>query len=148
MDALSEDAMPLWIWGPAELAVVESIRSRMHGRSLLAPPTGWQELGALLERCALLVCNDSGPKHVAVALGTPTVTIFGPTHPVTWHPPEGPHAVVEAVGLECLHCNANDCPLPGDRWLRCMRDVTVERVTAEARVLLRRPGRESACANR
>jgi ADP-heptose:LPS heptosyltransferase len=147
MDALSEEAMPLWIWGPGELAAVESVRSRMERGSLLAPPTGWQELGALLERCALLVCNDSGPKHVAVALGTPTVTIFGPTHPVTWHPPDGPHAAVEAVGLECLHCNANDCPLTGDRWLRCMLDVTVERVTAEARALLRRPARESACAN-
>jgi len=148
MDALSKEAMPIWIWGPGELAAVESIRSRMTGPSLLAPATGWQELGALLERCALLVCNDSGPKHVAVALGTPTVTVFGPTHPTTWHPPDGPHAVVEATGLDCLHCNANACPLPGDRFLRCMRDVTVARVVGEARALLGRRGRETTCASR
>jgi ADP-heptose:LPS heptosyltransferase len=147
MDLLAEEAMPLWIWGPGELDAVASVRARMRGPSLLAPPTGWQELGALLERCALLLCNDSGPKHVAVALGTPTVTIFGPTHPITWHPPRGPHAAVEAAGLECLHCNANDCPLPGDRRLRCMRDVGADPVASRARALLRSPGKEAACAS-
>jgi ADP-heptose:LPS heptosyltransferase len=127
----------------------------MRGGSLVAPPTGWQELGALLARCALLVANDSGPKHVAVALGTPTVTIFGPTHPATWHPPRGPHAAVEATGLEGLHCNANRCPLEGDRFHRCMLDVGAERVLAAARDLLREGRRdrpmsanaEAPCAN-
>jgi ADP-heptose:LPS heptosyltransferase len=152
MDALASEAMPVWIWGPGERDAVEAIRARMKGRSLLAPATGWQELGALLERSALLVCNDSGPKHVAVALGTPTVTIFGPTHPTTWHPPRGPHVAIEADGLDCLHCNANDCPLPGNRFLRCMRDVAAARVAAAAREFLRgrtpAGGKESTCASR
>lgn len=152
MDALAAEATPVWIWGPGERSVVEAIRARMKSPSILAPETGWQELGALLERCSLLVCNDSGPKHVAVALGTPTVTIFGPTHPVTWHPPRGPHVAIEAEGLDCLHCNANDCPLPGDRFMRCMLDVTAARVAEAARALLRgraaAGGKESACANR
>lgn len=152
MDSLAADAMPVWIWGPGERSAVEAIRARMASRSLIAPPTGWQELGALLERCALLVCNDSGPKHVAVALGTPTVTLFGPTHPKTWHPPRGPHVAIEAEGLDCLHCNANECPLPGDRRMRCMRDVSAERVAEAARALLRdraaSGGKEPACANR
>ena len=149
MDVLAADAWPVWIWGPGERDAVESVRARMNAPSVLAPPTGWQELGALLERAAVFVGNDSGPKHVAVALGTPTVTIFGPTHPVTWHPPTGPHTAIEADGLDCLHCNANTCPLPGDRHLRCMRDVTVERVVEAARTLLRADrGKEPACASR
>ena len=152
MDSLAEEAAPIWIWGPGERDAVEAVRARMKRPSLLAPPTGWQELGALLERAALFVGNDSGPKHVAVALGTPTVTIFGPTNPTTWHPPTGPHAVVEATGLDCLHCNHNRCPLEGDRYLRCMRDVTPERVAEAARSLLRdhanRPGGERSCASR
>lgn len=152
MDSLAAQAMPVWIWGPGERNAVDAVRARMTAPSLLAPPTGWQELGALLERCALLVCNDSGPKHVAVALGTPTVTLFGPTHPKTWHPPRGPHVALEAAGLDCLHCNANECPLPGERHLRCMRDVSAARVTAAARALLfdraKPDGKESACASR
>ena len=145
MDALAGEATILWIWGPGERAAVESVRARMRAPSLVAPATGWQELGALLQRCAVLVSNDSGPKHVAAALGVPTVTIFGPTHPGTWHPTSGVHLALIADGLECLHCNANVCPLPGDRRMRCMRDVGAERVVDAARSLLRE-GRERRAA--
>jgi len=140
MDALSSEGTPVWLWGPGEREAVEAARARMRRPSLLAPETDWQGLAALLERCAVFVGNDSGPKHVAAALGIPTVTIFGPTHPATWHPPEGPHVALEAEGLDCLHCNANRCPLPGDRHMRCMTDVPAERVAEAARGLLRRAG--------
>ena len=149
MDALAEGATVLWTWGPGERDQVAAVRSRMRrDRSLMAPPTGWQELGALLRRCAVWVGNDSGPKHLAVALGIPTVTVFGPTHPKTWHPPQGPHALVEAQGLACLHCNANVCPLPGDAHMRCMRDVSAEAVAASARALLEHPASEVPCGSR
>jgi lipopolysaccharide heptosyltransferase III len=137
MDELG-DEMPgdvVWMWGPGERDLAERCRDLMRRRSIVAPPMGWQEMGGWMKRAALWVGNDSGPKHVAVALGLPTVTVFGPTHPATWHPPDGPHRVVLAEGLECLHCNANDCPLPGDRHLRCMRDVTVDRVVHAVRSL-------------
>lgn len=154
METLASAATILWLWGPGERAAVESARAAMHARSLLAPPTGWQELGALLARCAVLVSNDSGPKHVAVALGVPTVTIFGPTHPGTWHPPAGPHRALFADGLDCLHCNENVCPLPGDRRMRCMSDVGAARVADAARALLHEGSRrrgssagEATCAS-
>jgi ADP-heptose:LPS heptosyltransferase len=146
LDELAEEAAPVWIWGPGELEEVEAARASMTKPSFLAPPTGWQELGALLRRSALFIGNDSGPKHVAAALGTPTVTIFGPTHPATWHPPRGPHAIVLAAGLECLHCNANVCPLEGADRMRCMTDVSVASVVSAARGLLR-DRREATCAN-
>jgi ADP-heptose:LPS heptosyltransferase len=136
MDELAEAADVIWLWGPGERERVEAARVRMRRPSRLAPATDWQGLGALLSRCALLVGNDSGPKHVAVALGVPTVTVYGPTNPKTWHPPGGPHAAVFAEGLDCLFCNANRCPLPGDRHMRCMHDVSVERVVEAARALL------------
>lgn len=148
MDALAHEGTVVWTWGPGERAAVEACRDRMRAPSLLAPPSGWQELGALLKRCSLWIGNDSGPKHLAVALGVPTVTLFGPTHPRTWHPPDGPHAVVEADGLDCLHCNANICPLPGERHMRCMRDLSPERVLAAARPLLDRTIPEAPCASR
>ena len=141
MDALHDAADLLWLWGPGEEDLARDGAARMKSPSVLAPPAGWQELAAILQRCALLLSNDSGPKHLAVALGVPTVTIFGPTHPTAWQPPSGPHAVVEATGLDCLHCNHTHCPLPGDRHMRCMRDVTAERVVEACRArLLERAG--------
>ena len=98
MDALSSEGTPVWLLGPGRRNGVEAARARMRRPSLLAPETDWQGLAALLERCAIFVGNDSGCKHVAAALGIPTVTIFGPTHPATWHPPEGPHVALEAEG--------------------------------------------------
>jgi ADP-heptose:LPS heptosyltransferase len=145
MDALAPQGAVIWTWGPGERDLVAACRARMRAHSLMAPETGWQELGALLRRCSLWVGNDSGPKHVAVALGLPTITLFGPTNPKTWHPPEGPHTVIEADGLDCLHCNANHCPLPGDRHMRCMRDVAPDRVIEAARALLSGVRREAPC---
>jgi ADP-heptose:LPS heptosyltransferase len=148
MDALAAQGTVVWMWGPRERAGVEACRALMRAPSLLAPPTGWQELGALLKRCALWIGNDSGPKHVAVALGVPTITLFGPTNPTTWHPPDGPHTAIEVDGLDCLHCNSNVCPLPGERHMRCMRDLQAERVIAAAWALLRGADREAPCASR
>ena len=150
LDALADShrAEAVWLWGPGERGLAIRGLHAMRAPSRLAPPTGWQELGALLSRASLLIGNDSGPKHVAVALGVPTVTVFGPTHPATWHPPGGPHRVVEASGLSCLHCNANVCPLSGDAHMRCMSDVTVEAVTEAARALIAARPAESPCASR
>jgi heptosyltransferase-2/heptosyltransferase-3 len=146
--ATGSQAEVIWLWGPGERDLAIRGRSAMRSASRLAPATGWQEMGALLSRAALLVGNDSGPKHVAVALGVPTVTVFGPTHPATWHPPDGPHRVVEASGLPCLHCNANVCPLSGSAHMRCMRDVTVERVVEAARAAIVSRCGEVPCASR
>jgi len=149
MDALASEGTIVWLWGPGERALAEACRDSMRSPSILAPHTDWQELGALLSRAALWIGNDSGPKHLATALGTPTVTLFGPTHPTTWSPPDGPHTVVEAEGLPCLHCDANVCPLPGDRHMRCMLDVDAERVIRAARALLRgaRAKADATCAS-
>jgi ADP-heptose:LPS heptosyltransferase len=147
LDSLTEEADVVWLWGPGERDLAEDCRARMRTPSHVAPETDWQSLGALLRRCRLLVGNDSGPKHVAVALGVPTVTIFGPTHPRTWHPPDGPHTALTVRGLACLHCNANTCPLEGTRHMRCMRDLAVERVVEAARERLRGRTEGSLCAS-
>ena len=137
MDGLHQDADIVWIWGPGEERLARECRGQMRNPATLAPATGWQELGALIARCALIVSNDSGPKHLAVALGVPTVTVFGPTHPGAWQPPTGPHIAIEAPDLDCLHCNETVCPLHGDRHLRCMRDVTTAMVVEACRARLR-----------
>jgi ADP-heptose:LPS heptosyltransferase len=136
MDSLHETADTLWLWGPGEEPLARQCARSMKNPSTLGPRAGWEDLAALLSRCAILVSNDSGPKHLAVALGVPTVTVFGPTNPGAWQPPSGPHVAIEARGLACLHCNHTECPLPGDRHMRCMSDVSVSMVAESCRARL------------
>ena len=66
------------------------------------------ELGALLERCEVCLTSDSGPMHIAAAVGTPTVALFGPTNPVRHKPYGAGHTVIEkSVG--CRPCYKRTC---------------------------------------
>jgi lipopolysaccharide heptosyltransferase II len=93
--------------------------------SNLAGKTTLGELGAVLERCAAFLGNDTGAMHLAVAVGTPPVALFGPTDPAMY----GPYRLGEAVsaGLPCSPCfvdgRAPDCAGP-----RCMEAITVDEV--------------------
>ncbi len=88
----------------------------------------------LIRRAAVLVTNDSAPQHLASAMGTPTVTLFGPTVPAFGFGPLAPrHAIAEVTSLPCRPCDRHGprrCPL--GHW-RCMRDLTVEHVAALVR---------------
>ena len=85
----------------------------------------------LIRRCSLVVTNDSAPQHLASAVGTPTITIFGPTVPQFGFGPlaEGSRT----IGLDSLACRPCDrhgprrCPL---RHWRCMREVSAADVAA------------------
>jgi heptosyltransferase II len=84
---------------------------------------------ALLQRAGAIVTNDSLPLHLASAVGTPTVALFGPTTPALGFGPLAPTAEALGVaGLECRPCHAhgpNACPL--GHW-RCMVELSVARV--------------------
>ncbi len=85
-------------------------------------------LGAVIERLAVLLTNDSGPAHIAYALGTPTVTIFGETDPERWGPPaHGPFRAVKRV-LPCSPCREDTC----DSGYACLRSIGVDEVVAAA----------------
>jgi ADP-heptose:LPS heptosyltransferase len=98
-------------WGPGEIDLAEQVR---HGRESfisLLPPTSMRQLGAIIKKAAVVVTNDSGNKHTAVAVGTPTVTIYGPTRPIDWNPGGPNHLALTAPGLACLGCHLNTCPV-------------------------------------
>ncbi|MDQ3009748.1 MAG: glycosyltransferase family 9 protein, partial [Acidobacteriota bacterium] len=112
----------------------ESVIRRMNQRGAfnLAGETTIAELIGLLARCNLLVTNDTGPAHVAAALGTPTLTIFGPTNEFETAP-AGTHAqLIRAEGVECARCMHRDCPIDH----RCMTRIAPEDVLVHARRLL------------
>jgi heptosyltransferase-2 len=81
-----------------------------------------RELMALLSRCDLLVCNNSGPLHIASALKVPTVSMLGPTVTPLWLP-YGEHDVVINKGLDCSPCNKAFC-----KDHECMELITVDEV--------------------
>ena len=92
------------------------------------------DLAALVARAGLCVTNDSGPMHLAAALGTPLVAIFGPTDPV-WVGPYGKPESVVRVGLECSPCylrKLRECPYDH----ACMRQVSAEMVIERAKQVL------------
>ena len=92
-----------------------------------------RELLALLESASLYVGNDSGPMHVAAALGTPVVGIFGSSDPERWHPWGIPHRAI-AAGLECSPCHGKWCVNPAQ--FACLMELPVERVLDAALELL------------
>lgn len=93
----------------------------------LAGQTSLAETAAVLERSSLLVGGDSGVLHIAVGLGVPTVSLFGPGRMLKWAPRGGCHAVINR-GLPCSPCttfgNTPPCPIEA----RCMREITVDEV--------------------
>jgi len=93
--------------------------------------TSLVELAALLERSALLLTNDSGPMHLAAAVGTPLVAVFGPTNPSRTGP-YGERAVVVTSAAHCAPCYRRQC-----ERLVCLREVRVESVLHHAQALLR-----------
>src|SRR5262249_14985955 len=72
------DAQVLVAWGPGEDAVARTIVDT-SGVATLAPPTDLDALLALLRRASAVVAADTGPLHLAAALGTPCVGLYGPT---------------------------------------------------------------------
>jgi lipopolysaccharide heptosyltransferase I len=69
----------LLLWGPDEVHMARQIGDGLTSRAILAPPTDLDELTSLLRRVSLMIASDTGPLHLAAAVGTPALGLFGPT---------------------------------------------------------------------
>lgn len=106
------------------------------GRAVnLAGKTSLRELIGVLAASTALVSNDTGPAHLAAAIGLPTVTVFGPTEAFATRP-FGPRAVVVSHPVDCAPCMLRDCPIDH----RCMTGVSVDAVVAAATGAMSEPG--------
>jgi ADP-heptose:LPS heptosyltransferase len=125
---------PVLAPGPGDEELVQAVVAAA-GEVRVAPSTTLPELCHLLSRCAVFVGTDNGARHLAAALGVPTVTVFGPTDPRGWNPDDPRHVAITRP-VPCAPCNLTRCPVPGHP---CLDDLPAEAVTAAVLALLGRP---------
>jgi heptosyltransferase-2 len=107
-----------------EMELAESISSIMKNKTInLSGQTSLRMLAGLISQANLFVTNDSGPMHMANALRTPVIAVFGPTDPNATGPCQEPAAVIKKE-VPCWPCRYRDCPFDH----RCMMKISVEEV--------------------
>ncbi|MBI5546106.1 MAG: glycosyltransferase family 9 protein [Deltaproteobacteria bacterium] len=122
---------PVLLGGRGDAEAFAAVRASLPFE---VPDTATLDVGGLagaIARCSLVVAGDSGPSHIAAALGTPLVTLFGPTSPKRWGP-LSPRADVVRAPVECSPCTNHggaSCPLG---HLDCMERLEVAQVLAAA----------------
>ena len=95
--------------GPGETPLQDQIVSLMESPPILVKDVGLRELAALTQRCQLYIGNDTGPMHIAAAVGTQVVAIFGPTDAARTGPYGSSHTVI-AKGVHCSPCHPGRNP--------------------------------------
>lgn len=130
----------LVIAGPDEAAEVESSVREVWGNgrrvAVAGAGVGLRTKAGLLARCAALLSNDSGPMHLAAAVGTPCVAVFGPTDPARFGPWGSSHRVVER-SLPCRPCYPDGARC-GER--PCLAGVPVSAVWEALQAVSQNPG--------
>jgi heptosyltransferase-3 len=120
---------------PAELSFVQSILSGTKSKPLnLAGKLSLKELGALTARARLFVGVDSMPMHLAAAMGTPAVALFGPSGEQEWRPWRVAHRVV-TTNHPCRPCGNDGCG--GGKISECLTTLGVDEVYAAIQDLLK-----------
>jgi len=134
---IEKSGMPVIVFGAgSEKALVAEMASCMKRKPVtLAGALSLREMAGMLARAALFICNDSAPMHLAAAVKTPTVAIFGPSKSVETRPYGEGHCVVEKEFPCRSACDENTCRY--ERHNACMEDLFVDDVFHAAEELLR-----------
>jgi ADP-heptose:LPS heptosyltransferase len=120
--------------GPGETPIAAALADRMRSRPInLAERTPLGGLAALLRHADLVIANDTGPAHLAVALDRPSVTIFGPADRARWAPLDATRHRTAYQSVACTPCPHWDCPIDH----RCLRWLEPAQVLSLAEELLR-----------
>jgi ADP-heptose:LPS heptosyltransferase len=144
-DALRRDGWRVVVTGgPAERPLTAATAGErgldLGGQTTLA------ELAAVLAGAAAVITGNTGPAHLAAAVGTPVVSLFAPTVPAErWRPWRVPHVLLGAQDAPCAGTRARACPVPGHP---CLADVTADAVVAAVRRLAGVPAATAGAAAR
>ena len=128
-DALTERGWtPLFLGGEGDRQFLSDISSAADVRPPMLAQLPLRDLLAVLDQCAVLLCHDSGPMHVAVARGVPVVALFGPTHPKLGFWPLGDHDVVLTANEKCSPCSLHGTKRCRRSQRECLERITVDQV--------------------
>ena len=135
---LAPEARIVLIGSSAEESLTEGVSASLPIVNLVGK-TSILQLGALLERCDVCLTCDSGPMHIAAAVGTPTVALFGPTDPVRHRPYGNGHEVVEK-SVSCRPCYKRTCRRKDAPHL-CMKEISIGEAVNALEIKLHRKAR-------
>jgi len=125
------------VGGPEDVPLAGEILALSRTKPLsLAGKTTLLQLGAVLERCQALVSGDTGPLHMATAVRTRTIALFGAADPARTGPIGSGHRVIQPAGVACVPCRSRRCS--NKRYLECMENITVREVADVAAGMLRK----------
>jgi ADP-heptose:LPS heptosyltransferase len=113
------------VWGPGEDALASAVAAASAGAATVAPATSMSDLFSLARSARLVVSGDTGPLHIAAAVGAPIVALFGPTFPQR----NGPWSIADVTLSRDEACSCHyerECR----RSDRCIDGITVNEVTA------------------
>jgi lipopolysaccharide heptosyltransferase I len=120
-------------WGPSERELANAVVSASGGAAGLAPATSVSDLAVLMREAALVVAGDTGPLHIAAAMGTPLVGLYGPTWPER-NGPWDPNDVVISRAHVCVCHHKRQCL----RGAPCINEITLDEVVAASQKRLGR----------
>lgn len=129
-----EGAAIVLLGGPSETDIAEGfLHGLRHDVVNLSGKLDLDELACVVSRLDVLITNDSAPMHIAAAIGTPQVTLFGPEDPAAFHPYTDPGLYeIACADIGCRPCRKDECGQP-----LCLDLITPETVFEKCRRLLR-----------
>jgi lipopolysaccharide heptosyltransferase II len=130
----SGDLDVIILGGPDDEGLVHLIGSMIHAEVPTYVGDDLRRFAALVYYCHIIIGNNSGPLHIAVALRIPTVSVMGPTNKNRWMPVGDIHRVLRMDDLPCIGCNSGYCKI---KTHDCMRLITPSMVLEAVRDSLR-----------
>jgi heptosyltransferase I len=112
-------------WGPSERDLADTIVAASSSAASAAPATSVSDLGVLMRDAALVVSGDTGPLHIAAAMGTPLVGLYGPTWPERNGPWDAKDVVISRANV-CVCHHKRQC----QRGAPCINEISVDEVIA------------------
>ncbi len=123
------------IGGKEDIHLADEIAAKTGSKPLnMTGKASLLQLGALLEQCDVLVSGDTGPMHIATAVGTRVVALFGAADPARTGPVGSGHRVIQAADVPCLPCKSRSCN--NKAYLECMEKIPVSLVFETIRDML------------
>lgn len=130
--AVEQHCRVVLIGAKSEEETLRQIAGQMTAPGVIAAGAlSFREAAALISHAQLLVSGDTGPMHVAAAVGTPQIALFGATSPA-WYGPRTARAVSLLHEVPCGPCDQKECSQTGENYLRCLNLIMADEVQAAA----------------